>query len=50
MQFLDNRFEPAHDVTIGVEFGVRMINVGAKKIKLQIWDTAGAESYRSITQ
>lgn len=27
--------------TIGVEFGSRIVNVGGKAIKLQIWDTAG---------
>lgn len=27
--------------TIGVEFGSKIINVGGKSIKLQIWDTAG---------
>ena len=26
-------------MTIGVEFGARMINVDGKNIKLQIWDT-----------
>ena len=28
-----------HDLTIGVEFGARMINIEGKQIKLQIWDT-----------
>jgi hypothetical protein len=28
-----------HDLTIGVEFGARMINIDGKQIKLQIWDT-----------
>jgi hypothetical protein len=28
-----------HDLTIGVEFGARMINIDQKQIKLQIWDT-----------
>ncbi|KAI9294559.1 ras-domain-containing protein, partial [Neoconidiobolus thromboides FSU 785] len=41
---------PAHDLTIGVEFGARFVNVEDKKIKLQIWDTAGQESFRSITR
>lgn len=27
--------------TIGVEFGSRIVNVGGKSVKLQIWDTAG---------
>ena len=28
-----------HDLTIGVEFGARMITIEGKPIKLQIWDT-----------
>lgn len=39
LQFTDKRFQPVHDLTIGVEFGARMIKVGDKQIKLQIWDT-----------
>lgn len=27
--------------TIGVEFGSKIISVGGKAIKLQVWDTAG---------
>jgi len=50
LQFIDKRFRQKHEVTIGVEFGARMINVDAKNIKLQIWDTAGQESFRSITR
>merc|ERR1712154_171315 len=50
LQFTDKRFQPVHDLTIGVEFGARMINVADKSIKLQIWDTAGQESFRSITR
>eukprot|EP01080_Neovahlkampfia_damariscottae_P008960 gene8960-909_t len=50
LQFTDKRFQPVHDLTIGVEFGTRMINCDAKQVKLQIWDTAGQESFRSITR
>ncbi len=39
LQFTDKRFQPVHDLTIGVEFGARMINIDNKQIKLQIWDT-----------
>lgn len=42
LQFTDKRFQPVHDLTIGVEFGARMINIDGKQIKLQIWDTVGA--------
>jgi|SRR5690606_9758637 len=41
LQFTDKRFQPVHDLTIGVEFGARMITINNKQIKLQIWDTAG---------
>jgi GTPase SAR1 family protein len=39
LQFTDKRFQPIHDLTIGVEFGARMINIDNRQIKLQIWDT-----------
>ncbi|MBA0875400.1 hypothetical protein Goshw_010787, partial [Gossypium schwendimanii] len=41
LQFTDKRFQPVHDLTIGVEFGARMITIENKPIKLQIWDTVG---------
>ena len=50
LQFTDKRFQPVHDLTIGVEFGARLINIEQNQIKLQIWDTAGQESFRSITR
>jgi len=50
LQFTDKRFQPIHDLTIGVEFGARMVTIDNRQIKLQIWDTAGQESFRSITR
>ena len=50
LQFTDKRFRTDHDLTIGVEFGARLVTIGGKQIKLQIWDTAGQESFRSITR
>jgi Ras-related protein Rab-2A len=50
LKFTDKRFQPVHDLTIGVEFGARMVNIDDRQIKLQIWDTAGQESFRSITR
>ena len=48
LQFTDKRFQQVHDLTIGVEFGARMIMIDNKQIKLQIWDTAGQERFRKI--
>jgi len=50
LQFTDKRFQPVHDLTIGVEFGSRTITVEDQQVKLQIWDTAGQEKFRSITR
>ncbi|KAE8720128.1 GTP-binding protein YPTC4 [Hibiscus syriacus] len=50
LQFTDQRFQPVYDLTIGVEFGARLVSIDDRPIKLQIWDTAGQESFRSITR
>lgn len=50
LQFTDKRFEPGHDMTIGVEFGAKIIKLDNRNIKVQVWDTAGQESFRSITR
>lgn len=34
----------------GVEFGIRTVTVEGLRIKVQIWDTAGQDSFRSITR
>ena len=36
------------ETTIGVEFMTKMIDIDGNQIKLQIWDTAGQEKYRSV--
>ena len=43
LQFTDKRFQQVHEVTIGVEFGARMITIDKLPIKLQIWDTVFAD-------
>ena len=50
LNFLDKRFRPEHDLTIGVEFGSKIVEIKDIKVKLQIWDTAGSESFKSITR
>jgi Ras-related protein Rab-2A len=50
LQFTDKTFRTQHDVTIGVEFGTRLLQVSDKTVKLQIWDTAGQENFKSITK
>lgn len=50
LKFIDKGFRSEHDLTIGVEFGSKVIDCGNTKVKLQIWDTAGSESFKSITR
>jgi Ras-related protein Rab-2A len=50
LRFSENTFSEQHNVTIGVEFGSKAMEINNNKIKLQIWDTAGQESFRSITR
>ena len=48
-KYLKNEFDENSKATVGVEFGTKNILINGKKIKIQIWDTAGEERYRSIT-
>ncbi|ORX95639.1 ras-related protein rab-4B-like protein [Basidiobolus meristosporus CBS 931.73] len=49
-QFIENKFKETSSHTIGVEFGSRIVHIGDKAVKLQIWDTAGHERFRSVTK
>ena len=50
LQFMNNKFRVAHELTIGVKFGVKTIDLKNQTIKIQIWDTAGEETFHSITR
>lgn len=45
-----NEFKMQHEVTVGVEFGSLVIKLDQFNFKLQIWDTAGQENFKSITR
>ena len=50
LQFIENKSRDNHEITIGVQFGAKSITVKDKQLRIQIWDTAGQESFRSITR
>lgn len=50
LRFTQGDFKTEYQLTIGVEFGAKNLNIGNKNFRLQIWDTAGQENYRSITR
>ncbi|XP_059667562.1 ras-related protein RABC2a [Cornus florida] len=35
--------------TIGVDFKIKLLRVGGKRLKLTVWDTAGQERFRTLT-
>lgn len=49
-RFCHGVFPTAQSCTIGVDFLIKTLNVKDEKIKLQIWDTAGEERFRALTQ
>ena len=49
LRFTNGIFKDEFLNSIGVDFRSKDINYDGKKIKLQIWDTAGEERYRTIT-
>ena len=46
----DDHFNQEHQVTISVEFGTYGILLRDQLVRLQIWDTAGQESFKSINR
>jgi small GTP-binding protein len=51
LRFCERRAPPAQPTaTLGVEFKYRDIDAGTERIRLTIWDTAGQENYRSMSQ
>ena len=48
-KYLKNEFKEDSRATVGVEFGSKLFIIDKHKIKAQIWDTAGEERYRAIT-
>ena len=50
LRYCNNKFSDDYQATIGVEFGAKNIEYNNKTYRIQIWDTAGQESFRSITR
>ena len=49
LRYTKNEFKADMRSTIGVEFGLKFLKIEDFQLKIQIWDTAGMERYRSIT-
>lgn len=47
-QFSENKYKDIYDPSIGVDFASKTIKFRGRYAKLQIWDTAGQEKYKSL--
>ena len=50
LRFCEDRFSDTHMATIGVDFKTKTLNIENKLLKVQLWDTAGQEKFKSITR
>jgi small GTP-binding protein len=47
-RLLENIFKENYEPSIGVDFSSKSIRYKGKNMKLQIWDSAGQERYKSL--
>ena len=50
LRYVHGKFNEEFQSTLGVEFAAKNIEINNKIYRIQIWDTAGQESFRSITR
>ena len=50
LRYTHGQFREEYQLTIGVEFGSNNVIIDDKVYRIQIWDTAGQENFRSITR
>ena len=49
LRYAENVFKDKHISTIGVDFKIVKVKVGDIYVKLQIWDTAGQDRFRTMS-
>ena len=51
MRYTDNTFQDIHMSTIGLDYKLKNVQLeDGKMVKIQVWDTAGQDRFRSITK
>lgn len=50
LRYSEGKFVDNYMMTIGINYVFKVISLGGVRIKLQIWDTAGQDKYKTITQ
>ena len=47
-RYMKHTFQETYKCTIGVDFLMKSLIINGKTVKLQLWDTAGQEKYKSM--
>ena len=47
--FTEHEFMMNHLPTIAIDFKTKIVDVGDKRLNMQIWDTAGQERFNTLT-
>jgi small GTP-binding protein len=50
LRYSEGKFVDNYMMTIGINYVYKIISIDGMRIKLQIWDTAGQDKYKTITQ
>lgn len=50
LRYSEGKFVDNYMMTIGINFMYKITKIDDLKIKMQIWDTAGQDKYKTITQ
>jgi Ras-related protein Rab-8A len=50
IRFTDESFSPSFITTIGIDFRSKFSLIDGRRIKINIWDTAGQDRFKTITQ
>ena len=50
LRYVNDIFNEEYQTTIGVEFGAKNLTIKDLVYRIQIWDTAGQENFKSITR
>jgi len=49
-RFIENKFNSNYMTTSGIDLQTTVIEIKNKKVRIQLWDTAGQEKYKAITK
>ena len=50
LRFSEDTFNDDYEVTIGLNYRIKTLNIDNNPIKMQIWDTSGEEKFKAIAK